>query len=50
MTAEICQKVKTLGANILAAMEKRGNGSLSLMRAQCETTILELTEMVKYAQ
>lgn len=47
---EICQEVKSLGANLLAAIEKRDNESISLLRAQHENTILSLTNMVKYAQ
>jgi len=48
--AEICQEVKSLGANLLAALEKQDNESLALLRAQNENTILGLAEMVKYAQ
>lgn len=47
---EICQQVQSLGANLLAAIEKQDNESLSLMRAQHENIILGLVEMVKYAQ
>lgn len=47
---EICQEVKSLGANLLAAIEKCDNESVSLLRAQHENTILGLTNMVKYAQ
>lgn len=48
--SEICQEVKSLGANLLAAIEKQDNESLALLRAQHENTILGLAEMVKYAQ
>lgn len=48
--AEICQEVKSLGANILAAMEKQDNESLALMRAQHENTILNMANAVKYSQ
>jgi hypothetical protein len=48
--SEICQEVKSLGANILAAMEKQDNESLALLRAQNENTVLGLAEMVKYSQ
>jgi hypothetical protein len=48
--AEICQEVKSLGANLLAAIEKQDNESLALLRAQNENTILGLAEVVKYAQ
>ena len=47
---EICQEVKSLGANLLAAIEKRDNESISLLRAQHENAILGLTNMVRYAQ
>src|SRR5205807_3165804 len=48
--AEICQEVKSLGANLLAAIEKQDNESLSLLRAQHESAILALAEVVKYSQ
>lgn len=48
--AEICQEVKSLGGNILAAIEKQDNESLALLRAQHENAILGLAETVKYAQ
>ena len=47
---EICQEVKSLGANLLAAMEKQDNESLSLLRSQHESAVLKLAEMVKYSQ
>lgn len=47
---EICQEVKSLGANIVAAMERQDNESLSMLRAQHEKTILGLAELVKYGQ
>lgn len=48
--AEICQEVKSLGANMLAAIEKQDNESLSLLRAQHENAILALAYSVKYSQ
>lgn len=48
--AEICQEVQSLGANLLAAIEKQDNESLSLLRAQHENTILGLAQMIKYSQ
>lgn len=48
--SEICQEVKLLGNNLLAAIEKQDNESLSLLRSQHESSILNLAEMVKYAQ
>lgn len=47
---ELAQEVKSLGANILAAMEKQDNEALTLLRAQHENAILGLAEAVKYAQ
>jgi hypothetical protein len=47
---EICQEVKSLGANLLAAIEKQDNESLALLRARHESSILQLAEMIKYAQ
>lgn len=47
---EICQEVKSLGAGLLAAMEKGDNEALAILRAQHETTILQLGETVKYQQ
>src|SRR5262249_11528479 len=47
--AEICQEVKALGTNVLAAMEKEDNEALTMLRARHESIILGLTETVKYA-
>src|SRR5262249_5620385 len=47
--AEICQEVKSLGSNLLAAMEKQDNEGLSILRARHEGYLLELAESVKYA-
>lgn len=49
-TIEICQEVKSLGANLLAAIEKQDNESLSLLRAQHENNVLQLADLVKYSQ
>ncbi len=48
--AEICQEVKSLGAGLLAAIEKQDNESIALLRAQHESAILNLANAVKYAQ
>jgi len=48
--AEICQEVISLGAGLLAAMEKGDNESLSLLRSQHENTIFGLNQMIKYSQ
>lgn len=47
---EICQEVKALGAELLAAIEKGDNESLSLLRSLHENAILGLTNVVKYSQ
>jgi hypothetical protein len=47
---EIAQEVKGLGANLLSSMEKYDNEHLASIRAQHETVILGLAEMVKYSQ
>jgi Tc toxin complex TcA C-terminal TcB-binding domain len=47
---EICQEVKTLGASLLAAIEKRDNESMALLRSLHENAILGLTNVVKYTQ
>ena len=47
---EICQEVKSLGANLLSAFEKGDNEALSLLRAQHESKLLNLAESVKYSQ
>ena len=48
--AEICQEVKSLGNNLLSAMEKEDNEALAIMRARHESVIAALTESVKYGQ
>ncbi|WP_154178105.1 insecticidal toxin protein [Larkinella terrae] len=47
---EICQEVKSLGNNLLSAIEKEDNEALAILRARHEKAILDLTETVKYAQ
>jgi hypothetical protein len=46
---EACQEVKSLGSELMAAIEKKDNEALSMLRAQHETALLELGEAVKYA-
>jgi hypothetical protein len=48
--AELCQEVKSLGANMLAALEKQDNESIALLRAKHENAILGLANLVKYSQ
>jgi len=47
---EICQEVKSLGANVLTAIEKQDNEAIGLLRAQHENTLLQLAESIKYSQ
>jgi Tc toxin complex TcA C-terminal TcB-binding domain len=47
---EICQEVKSLGSNLLSAMEKQDGEALGVLRAHHETMILQLTESVRYSQ
>lgn len=47
---EICQEVKSLGANMLAALEKEDNEALAILRAKHERVILEATEAVLYGR
>jgi hypothetical protein len=48
--SEICQEVKSLGNNLLSAIEKEDNEALALLRASHETSMLKMAEMVKYSQ
>lgn len=47
---EMAQEVKSLGAQILAAMEKKDNETLGVLRAKHEANMLGLAEAVRYAQ
>jgi hypothetical protein len=47
---EICQEVKSLGANLLSAIEKQDNEAISLLRAQHENAVLGLANVVRYSQ
>jgi Tc toxin complex TcA C-terminal TcB-binding domain len=47
---EICQEVKSLGANLLSAIEKEDGEQLGLLRARHEKTLLELAKSVRFAQ
>lgn len=49
-TAEIVQEVKSLGSNLLAAMEKEDSEALALLRAKHERVVMEMVEQVRYAQ
>lgn len=47
---EMAQEVKSLGSQILAAMEKKDNETLGVLRAKHEANMLGLAEAVRYAQ
>ena len=47
---EIAQEVKTLGNNLLSAMEKEDGEALAILRARQERVVLEMVERVRYAQ
>ena len=48
--AEICQEVKSLGNNLLSAMEKEDGEAMAILRAKHERIIMEMVEHVKYGQ
>lgn len=45
--AEICQEVKSLGNNLLAAIEKEDNEAFAILRSSHETIILKNVQLVK---
>ena len=47
---EICQEVKSLGHDLLSAIEKEDNEALAVLRASHEHAILDLAEVTKYEQ
>ena len=47
---EITQEVRSLGAQLLAAMEKEDGEALAVLRASHERAVLALSEAVRYAQ
>jgi hypothetical protein len=48
--AEVVQEVKSMGASLLAAMEKEDGEALAVLRAKHERVIMELVENVRYNQ
>jgi hypothetical protein len=48
--AEIVQEVKSLGNNLLSAMEKEDGEAMAILRAKHERIVMELVEHVKYGQ
>jgi len=47
---EIAQEVKSLGNNLLPAMEKEDGETMAILRTKHERAIMEMVEHVKYAQ
>lgn len=47
---EIVQEVKSLGANVLSAMEREDGEAMAILRAKHERVILEMVEQVRYGQ
>jgi hypothetical protein len=45
---DACQEVKSLGAALLAAMEKEDGEAMAVLRAKHETAMLALAEQVRY--
>ncbi len=48
--AEIVQEVKSLGNNLLSAMEKEEGEALAILRARHESVVMQMVEHVKYGQ
>lgn len=48
--AEIVQEVKSLGSNLLSAMEKDDGETMALLRAKHERVVMKMVEHVKYGQ
>src|SRR5262249_20774114 len=48
--AEIVQEVKSLGNNLLSAMEKEDGEAMAILRAKHERVVMEMVEHVRYRQ
>lgn len=48
--ADICQEVKSLGNNLLSAMEKEDGEAMAILRAKHERVVMEMVEHVRYGQ
>src|SRR5215207_1770875 len=48
--AEIAQEVKSLGNNLLSAMEKEDGEALAILRTRHERVVMEMVEHVRYGQ
>ena len=44
------QEVKSLGNNLLSAMEKEDGEAMAILRAKHERVVMEMVEHVRYAQ
>lgn len=47
---EIAQEVKSLGNNLLSAMEKEDGEAMAILRAKHERAVMEMVEQVRYSQ
>ena len=47
---EVCQEVKSLGNNLLSAMEKEDGEALAILRAKHQRVVMEMVEHVRYGQ
>jgi len=47
---EIAQEVKSLGNNLLSAMEKEDGEAMAILRAKHERAVMEMVEQVRYGQ
>ncbi|HEY5813978.1 MAG TPA: hypothetical protein VIT23_15155, partial [Terrimicrobiaceae bacterium] len=48
--AEICQEVKSLGSNLLSAMEKEDGEAMAILRSKHEQAVMTMVEQVRYGQ
>jgi hypothetical protein len=48
--SEVCQEVKSLGNNLLSAMEKEDGEAMALLRSKHERAVMEMAEQIKYGQ
>lgn len=48
--AEIVQEVKSLGNNLLSAMEKEDGEAMAILRAKHERVVMEMVEHIRYGQ
>lgn len=48
--ADIVQEVKSLGNNLLSAMEKEDGEAMAILRARHERVVMEMVEHVRYGQ